>query len=67
LIPREDRKRLNKQDLKDLKEIEALEEIATLRAKEPVTDHSTYLNSNQQSSGHEVKKLSDQKWYLDID
>ena len=28
LIPPEDRKRLNKQDLRDLKEIEALEEIA---------------------------------------
>lgn len=35
-----------------------------MRAKEQ-TDHSSYLNSTQASSGHQVKPLTEPKWYLD--
>jgi hypothetical protein len=64
-ISYEDRKRLNHQDLQDLKEIQQMIEIADIRAKpakSPLKEDSIF----EGDLPFESKQLTDSKWYLDV-
>ena len=67
----EDRKRLNPQDLSDLKEIRSLEELAEIKAKpakrnKPATESSDFdIKSSSDYDLHDdLRQIEDDKGYL---
>lgn len=65
-LTKEEKSRLNPQDLEDLKEIQALQELAEVQIKQKDAIEKENDDLHGSDLPFERKKFDEKKWYLDI-